>query len=172
MLQPRSPGLLRVPLQCPSPLSPSHFPAQFPNTLADSKQTPFTLSFPDLFRFTILNVLVCPPNFLWQIWLERTFPAYIDVKPSRFVEMEKGEGVLSPTVRKPKFHWFNTVKKWVLDCFTLGAIANTLAFLVVMGALKGKPVVVIVEAIKKVGSREDRSVHGSLADQDRIHSLS
>jgi hypothetical protein len=39
----------------------------------------------------------------------------------------------------PKKNWKNIWIKWFIDCITIGAIFNTVAFLVVMGFLKGQP---------------------------------
>jgi hypothetical protein len=41
---------------------------------------------------------------------------------------------------KGKRSWRNTFAKWFIDCITLGAVLNTLAFLIIMGALKGQGV--------------------------------
>ena len=37
-----------------------------------------------------------------------------------------------------KLDWRNTLSKWFIDCITLGAVFNTMAFLILMGLLKGK----------------------------------
>jgi len=42
----------------------------------------------------------------------------------------------SPTRR---LNWRNTMTKWFVDCITLGALFNTLAFFVLMGLLKNQP---------------------------------
>lgn len=44
----------------------------------------------------------------------------------------------------------NTLAKWFIDCITAGAIMNTIAFLVVMGILKGLPTGQISSNIKVV----------------------
>lgn len=49
-----------------------------------------------------------------------------------------------------KFSIRNTLAKWFIDCITAGAIMNTVAFLVVMGILKGQPAIQIVSNIKTV----------------------
>lgn len=41
--------------------------------------------------------------------------------------------------KRPKLHWRNIWTKWFIDCITLGAIFNTLAFLIIIGLLKGQP---------------------------------
>ncbi|KAI6907598.1 hypothetical protein KC318_g4790 [Hortaea werneckii] len=39
---------------------------------------PYTINPTELFQFTLFSVLACPPNFLWQSWLEGQFPGYTD----------------------------------------------------------------------------------------------
>ena len=38
-----------------------------------------------------------------------------------------------------KLNWKNTWTKWFIDCITMGALMNTVAFFLIMGTLKGKP---------------------------------
>ncbi|EME49155.1 hypothetical protein DOTSEDRAFT_84602 [Dothistroma septosporum NZE10] len=38
--------------------------------------TPYTLNTVDIFQFVLFSILACPPNFVWQSWLEAQFPAY------------------------------------------------------------------------------------------------
>lgn len=47
-----------------------------------------------------------------------------------------------------KLNWRNTMTKWFIDCITLGAIFNTVAFLLLMGVLKAKPLPDIVDTIR------------------------
>lgn len=49
-----------------------------------------------------------------------------------------------------KFSIRNTLAKWFIDCITAGAIMNTVAFLAVMGILKGQPAIQIASNIKTV----------------------
>ncbi|KAL9946847.1 hypothetical protein D7B24_008163 [Verticillium nonalfalfae] len=116
---------------------------------AYQEQRPFRLDLIQLLRFIILSAVTCPPNFHWQQFLERSFPAYplpahaptdrsaeielkrLDSEPSR---LEDGT-VVAP---EPQFSLRNTLTKWFVDCITMGAIMNTVAFLVIMGALKGQ----------------------------------
>ncbi|KAI7117867.1 hypothetical protein KC352_g33704, partial [Hortaea werneckii] len=39
---------------------------------------PYTINPTELFQFTLFSVLACPPNFLWQSWLEGSFPGYTE----------------------------------------------------------------------------------------------
>ncbi|GAM85513.1 hypothetical protein ANO11243_035200 [Dothideomycetidae sp. 11243] len=120
------------------------------------KREPLYLSAGDLLRFLLLNIIVCPPNFLWQAFLERRFPAYKKPPPAPAAPDLSGleKGTLPEAAEEQEgdadFDWGNTAKKWFLDCITVGAVGNTLAFLVIMGVLKGKDVVQIQEAVRKI----------------------
>lgn len=121
--------------------------------LTHHSQRPFTLDFFQLLRFVCLNLMTAPPNYHWQQFLERSFPAYIDPRPASAdasghelkptnpdggpspAALEAGAGASVP---EPKFSLRNTLTKWFVDCITLGAIMNTMAFLVIMGAMKGQ----------------------------------
>lgn len=39
-------------------------------------QKPFTLNPVPLTQFVVFSLFSCPPNYLWQSWLEKTFPGY------------------------------------------------------------------------------------------------
>lgn len=100
--------------------------------------------------------LTAPLNYLWQNWLERTFPGWKVVPRSgkrrgegedvemadRDEEIRDGllegglAGVEEEEVRVR--NWGNIGKKWFTDCITFGALFNTTAFLVIMGFLKHK----------------------------------
>lgn len=80
----------------------------------------------------LFNFLSCPPNVLWQEYLEEQFPAYT-------ADFD-GKKRLSKT---------NTAKKFVLDQ-TLGATVNTLLFIAVMSAFKGKDGKAIIRDCQRV----------------------
>ena len=66
------------------------------------------------------TLLTCPPNFLWQEYLERRFPGYTtSVDGTR--SLDKG----------------NTARKFALDQ-TLGALVNTAIFIATFAGLIGK----------------------------------
>jgi len=44
----------------------------------------------------------------------------------------------------------NTLLKWFIDCMTVGAVGNTIVFLVLMGMMKGRSSGQILTAIKNV----------------------
>lgn len=43
--------------------------------------TPYTLNTVDVFQFVLFSILACPPNFIWQSWLEAKYPAYTVTLP-------------------------------------------------------------------------------------------
>ncbi|KAL1861746.1 hypothetical protein Daus18300_008715 [Diaporthe australafricana] len=94
-------------------------------------------------RFVLLSVMTAPPNYQWQLLLEKWFPAYARAhsapeasKDGR--DLEKGVARhVEDANSKPKLNMRNTLIKWFVDCMTVGALINTLAFLVLMGLMKG-----------------------------------
>lgn len=133
---------------------------------AYQKSSPFALDLAQLLRFVALAFLTAPPNYHWQQLLERSFPAYLNAdgtagtgraadagRAKDDVEMKAGVaddivgvGVGSGDVSEQRgdaagrgrFSLRNTLTKWFIDCITMGAIMNTVAFLVLMGVMKGQ----------------------------------
>ncbi|KAH8687044.1 hypothetical protein BGZ61DRAFT_454100 [Ilyonectria robusta] len=118
--------------------------------LARQEKRALTLDLPQLLRFVALTLLTSPPNYRWQQFLERTFPAYpiprrnerledIEMTPHDDDAPEGKEGFPSrPGTPEPKFSLKNTLTKWFVDCISAGAIMNTVAFLLIMGVFKGQ----------------------------------
>jgi len=104
--------------------------------------------------FTLLN---CPPNFLWQEYLEQRFPGYTG--PSTLAKGEK------TVVVKRNLDVGNTIKKLALDQ-TVGATVNTVLFTAVIGALKGLGGGDIVDAIKQVSSKITDDVNPPLGPHE------
>ncbi|KAH7143778.1 hypothetical protein EDB81DRAFT_884376 [Dactylonectria macrodidyma] len=143
----------------PSPITVATFQAAGLSTasnvlaqmiLAHQEKLPMTLDIAQLLRFVALAFITAPPNYHWQQFLERSFPAYpypsrkkriedIEMKPHDDATEPK-EGLLtpSPATLEPSFSLKNTLTKWFVDCITLGAIMNTWAFLILMGIFKGQ----------------------------------
>lgn len=126
---------------------------------------PFALDLLQMLRFVTLTFITAPPNYLWQGLLEKTFPAYLThaqveerKKEDDDVELKgAGEGVIEGDMGAPsegsgrgKFSLRNTLTKWFVDCITMGAIMNTIAFLVIMGIMKGQGAGQIGENIRTV----------------------
>ncbi|KAM6519352.1 hypothetical protein FALCPG4_012992 [Fusarium falciforme] len=120
---------------------------------ARQQNRPVTLDLLPLLRFVTLTLITAPPNYHWQQFLERTFPAYpsgrtqerigdIEMTPAEDApELKEGYEERMAEVnrdREPKFSMKNTLTKWFVDCISAGAIMNTVAFLIIMGVLKGQ----------------------------------
>jgi protein Mpv17 len=71
-------------------------------------------------QFVFWTLVSCPPNFLWQEYIEEKFPGY---------------GIAADGARS--LNVANTAKKFVLDQ-TIGALVNTAAFIAAFAAFKGK----------------------------------
>ncbi|KAI1500723.1 hypothetical protein F5X99DRAFT_229757 [Biscogniauxia marginata] len=143
--------------------SASNILAQFLQAYRDNE--PFVFDFTSFLRFVTVTFLTAPPNYMWQQLLERAFPAYgrsshtmTIANDSSGRDLEKqladgggaNEGVLAgggdggsrsgdQRHYKPKLNWRNTLSKWFIDCITLGAIINTVAFFILMGVMKRQP---------------------------------
>ncbi|KAI1306366.1 hypothetical protein F5Y03DRAFT_140512 [Xylaria venustula] len=122
-------------------------------------ERPFAFDIGMFLRFVTVTFLTAPPNYMWQQLLERTFPAYerkrssggtgIGSESPRDLEKQlTDEAGAGPSEPKPKLNLRNTFTKWFIDCITLGAIFNTVAFFVLMGMLKRQPVAVIGHNIR------------------------
>ncbi|KAK6442091.1 hypothetical protein LTR95_001677 [Oleoguttula sp. CCFEE 5521] len=124
---------------------------------------PYNISLTDVITFALFSFLCCPPNYLWQAWLEATFPGYATSLPPR--EKEKlldelvtgsASGISSPEslksritaavtsasapdVQKAKrsLNIKNTAIKFTLDQ-TLGAAFNTILFILGIAVLRGQ----------------------------------
>ncbi|KAJ4162804.1 hypothetical protein NW754_014222 [Fusarium falciforme] len=120
---------------------------------ARQQNRPVTLDLLPLLRFVTLTLITAPPNYHWQQFLERTFPAYPSGRPQeRIGDIEMTPAEDAPELkegyeermaeinrdREPKFSMKNTLTKWFVDCISAGAIMNTVAFLIIMGVLKGQ----------------------------------
>lgn len=134
----------------------------------------------------LLGVLTAPPNYQWQILLERWFPAYARTSPAsdnsrdgRDIEKEPGRQAEDAS-GKPKLNMRNTLIKWFVDCITLGALWNTVAFLLIMGLMKGQDMGEIGQNLTTVSAmscesacdmtirRHDRVVHADTVPQETI----
>lgn len=109
----------------------------------EQRQGPRALDFLQLGRFVLLSVMTAPPNYQWQLLLERWFPAYArpstvssNSKDGRDIE-KGGARQVEDAGGSSKLNIRNTLTKWFVDCMTVGALVNTVAFLVLMGVMKG-----------------------------------
>lgn len=139
-------------------LQQEHDPSSTAPTDEGKLQGPRALDFLQLGRFVLLSVLTCPPNYQWQVLLERWFPGYARTssasdKPKDERDVEKGvAGQAENASGKPKLNLRNTLIKWFLDCMTVGALLNTVAFLVLMGLMKGQDMGMIGQSLRAVSA--------------------
>ncbi|KXX76677.1 Protein sym1 [Madurella mycetomatis] len=103
---------------------------------AQQNNKPFHPSPLPIFQFLLFGLVSTPPNFLWQDFLESTFPAY-HAAPTREAvasaaaarddskELD-GEARAGRSV-EPRLNKRNTLAKAVLDQ-TVGAVVNTLLY--------------------------------------------
>ncbi|KAH6654658.1 hypothetical protein BKA67DRAFT_286454 [Truncatella angustata] len=147
-------ALMKVTLAATALSSTSNFLAQILNSYR--KEIPFVFDPAQFLRFVALAFLTAPPNYKWQQYLEHCFPSYERRLPLRDIESgrkEKGDDsekrveVEAHESRQPqspqdqktlKLNWRNTFAKWFIDCITIGAVLNTVAFFVLMGVMKGQ----------------------------------
>lgn len=126
--------------------------------LWQTQQDSYTLNLVELLRFILLTLITAPPNYKWQQLLEHTFPGYeVKVQPSlpmtqrNAVGREKNkEEDFSLKPAKPRINVQNTLAKWFIDSITVGTLLNTVAFYVVMGALKGQSTTQIQHNVQTV----------------------
>lgn len=101
--------------------------------------------------------MTAPPNYQWQILLEKWFPAHArtstasNSKDGRDIE-KAGVGQAEGATDKPKLNMRNTLIKWFIDCMTLGALLNTVAFLFLMGVMKGQDMGEIGQNLRTVSA--------------------
>ena len=87
-------------------------------------QRPFSLKLLPLAQFVIFTLISCPPNILWQEYLEYKFPGQT-LAPSSSTD----------TIYEKQLDIPNTLRKLLFDQ-TLGATVNTFAFVTAMAAFK------------------------------------
>lgn len=164
----------------------SNVAAQIIEMYQAKHEGPRALDFLQLGRFVLLSVMTAPPNYQWQILLEKWFPAYARTSsasdsPKDGRDVEKGVAVQAENASgKPKLNMHNTLIKWFIDCMTVGALLNTVAFLVLMGLMKGQEMGMIgqnLRAVSAISCRSacginsrgrDRAVHANTVPQETI----
>ena len=132
-----------------------------------TKQTPYSIELRQLSVFVAYSILSCPPNYLWQSWLEASFPGYSDSLTPREKEKlvddtvtghssstatppkdslrardEKQAALTSdsapqPAKAKQQLSVRNTVIKFLLDQ-SVGSVANTVMFIMGTAMLRGR----------------------------------
>ena len=102
------------------------------------EQKPFRLDSTLMLKFAFYTILNTPPNYLWQQYLEKTFPS------EKLAPAPSGK-----TVKLQMTLDFSSVfKKFLLDQ-TLGATVNTILFITAMAGMNGASTVGIAQAVKE-----------------------
>ncbi|KIV90906.1 hypothetical protein PV10_05508 [Exophiala mesophila] len=112
-------GILITTLQAAGLSAISNTLAQF--IKANREQRPLGVSLRPFLQFVLFTIISCPPNILWQDFLEDKFPGYTYDVSTGTKSLDKA----------------NTARKFLFDQ-TLAAFINTLAFVGAMAAFKGK----------------------------------
>jgi protein Mpv17 len=130
----------------------------------DNSQSPYSVEIRELLIFVSFSIISCPPNYLWQTWLEAAFPGYTD----SLTPQEKGklmdekvldrstatdttslrtrnekqaaltsESAPSPQKAKKQLSIRNTAIKFLLDQ-SIGAAVNTVMFIMGIAMLRGQ----------------------------------
>jgi hypothetical protein len=97
-----------------------------------------------VFQFVLFTIINTPPNFLWQQFLEESFPAYHAAPTNEAIrsasapdsdkKLDSAAASGKPLV-EPKLNIRNTLIKTALDQ-TVGAAVNTALFLTFMHSIK------------------------------------
>lgn len=75
-------------------------------------------------KYALIAIIVTPPNFLWQEWLEESFPTRVPADSSTISEKNGRK----PPQQSTRFSKRSALIKFVLDQ-SLGAAVNTAAFI-------------------------------------------
>ncbi|PHH89372.1 hypothetical protein CDD83_6194 [Cordyceps sp. RAO-2017] len=95
---------------------------------ASRNKTELAVDWIPVFQFLLFSIVSTPPNFLWQVFLESTYPAHPPVRHrKKSDEAEAG--------RRAPLSVRNTAAKFALDQ-TVGAAVNTLLFSTFIHALQ------------------------------------
>lgn len=146
-VQNHSAAIIKTTLQGCALTAISNVLAQVLSQYRAAGAAPISINATPILHFVLLTILNTPPNFLWQEYLETSFPGH-SPPPSTAVS-EKGARVTAAPAKK-KLNITNTLIKFSLDQ-TVGAVYNTVAFLVVMQAFKGASAGEIWEVVQRVG---------------------
>ncbi|KAH6854907.1 hypothetical protein B0I37DRAFT_422784 [Chaetomium sp. MPI-CAGE-AT-0009] len=105
---------------------------------AHQNNTPLIIDYIPVFQYTLFAILSTPPNFLWQDFLESTFPAYdMAMAPTQEEAVAADAKPDAKRVRivEPRLNKRNTALKTLLDQ-TVGAAVNTALFSLFMHAAR------------------------------------
>jgi len=109
-------------------------------------QRPFHFDLRTFAFFLTWTLVSCPPNILWQIYLEQTYPA------NKVDPRAQGVGQGKPQAGGPgrqRLSKTNTTKKFLLDQ-SIGATANTVGYIAALAAFRGRDGAGILGDVQKV----------------------
>ncbi|KAF2211602.1 hypothetical protein CERZMDRAFT_42962 [Cercospora zeae-maydis SCOH1-5] len=98
--------------------------------------SPININIVELLQFVTFSLLACPPNCLWQAWLEARFPAYPHRSHQGTAPSPVDETVASHTTGT-QFADHALPIKFTLDQ-TIGATVNTILFIAGIALLRGQ----------------------------------
>ncbi|KAK3310919.1 uncharacterized protein B0T15DRAFT_507537 [Chaetomium strumarium] len=98
---------------------------------AHQNSTSLKIDFIPVFQYVLFALMSTPPNFLWQEFLEGTWPAYGTSNDNNNDKKEQQQQQQQP----PRLNKRNTLTKTLLDQ-TLGAAVNTVLFSVFMHGIR------------------------------------
>jgi hypothetical protein len=116
------------------PLNPQPSTLPYNPKLTPNQQTHLVIDWIPVFQYLLFALISTPPNFLWQDFLESTFPAY-HMAPTREAlasaaaanDAELDDEAARGAIVEPRLNKRNTLVKTLLDQ-TVGAAVNTLGY--------------------------------------------
>jgi protein Mpv17 len=113
----------------------------------------FAIDFAQILQFMLFTATVAAPNFVFQTVLEKCFPTRTlpksGVKQAHAKDKNNDEDLLR---KYGRLNISNTIIKFCLDQ-SLGATANTVLFIVLLGLIRGQGLDYICAALSTVSSR-------------------
>ena len=99
----------------------------------------------------LLSALTTPPNYLWQQYLERSFPTLTPVD----------SGVKGRSVKPEQLNISHVVKKFILEQ-SIGSTVNTMLYLCALGWIRGDSSLHVYHDVKDVSNTRRRRKRQSL----------
>ncbi|KAJ4199324.1 hypothetical protein NW759_016150 [Fusarium solani] len=154
------------------PLEPVALSLMGEITLTMTSQQPLIIDWVPVAQFIIWTIISTPPNYLWQDYLEQTFPAYHAAPTHAAAEkvLRSDDEAINGMIAKvdlvePKFNVRNALVKTMLDQ-TAGAAVNTFLFSIFMHALKAA--IARPAGLKASGQTATFSFSGSAINYDCV----
>ena len=101
-------------------------------------------------HFVILAIITTPPNYQWQLALEKNFPSNgKNEEDMRALKKKDDDAVANEKKEKKGLSITNTVAKFLLDQ-SVGATLNTVFFIVMINLLRGATWSQTLTAVQRV----------------------